>query len=114
MSAPDYVLSHEYEWYIRLARMCDREDFGAHNQYMLNLIDKEKGNGWVSHLKHEKILADVKKNLISATKFALTRKFSQEDKLQTQSFLEIIEQSNTAKKLLEVCEAGHELFRKYK
>lgn len=114
MSAKNYVISHQYESYIRLARLCGRDDFGAHNSYMNNLMDKEVDAGHVRHLKHSRLLSDVKKYMISATKFAIKRKMMKDDKEQAKLFLNRIEEATTSDELLNVCKEGIEVFVRYK
>ncbi|RYZ91077.1 MAG: hypothetical protein EOP04_01755 [Proteobacteria bacterium] len=113
MEQTDYVKSNVYEHYICRARECDRDEFGARNQYMLNLIWKEQDGSAVGHLRHDKILADIKKNLVAATKVALERPLEKDDKEQLKSFIPMIEAANHSSVLLEICEEGLELLRKY-
>ncbi|CAN5661240.1 hypothetical protein BH11BAC3_BH11BAC3_20640 [soil metagenome] len=114
MPETDYVRSHAYESYIKLARLCQREQFGAHNQHMLNLIYKDKGQGSLVFLKHNKVLSDVKKYMTSATKFAIKRKIINTDKEQVKTFLLRIEDAQTSDQLLTICKEGIEIFRIYK
>ena len=110
----DYVKSFAYESYIRLARNCMTDEFGAHNTYMLNLIYKDNGDNCVNHLKHSKVLADIKKKMTSATKFAIKRKLSKLDKQQLTLNLDKIESAQTAAELLDICNEGIEVLLKYK
>ena len=114
MSNINYTKSYDFEFFISLARLCDPDEFGAHNSYMHNLMNKEEGEGQVSHLKHQKLLADVKRYMISATKFAIKRKISKPDKEIFIRYLEEIETSSTSKELLKICDEGTEILLKYK
>ncbi len=113
MQETDYVRSHDYEGFIRLSRLCGREEFGAHNQNMLNLIWKEQGNSAVNHLKND-LLADAKKYMTSATKFAMKRNLDKADKEQVKNYLTRIDLAKTSDDLLEICKEGIEVFVKYK
>lgn len=110
----NYVKSFPYENYIKLARLCNTDEFGAHNSYMLNLMDKEEGGSHVTHLKEKKLIEDVKKYMTSATKFALKRKIEKEDKNKIKYHITKIKEANTSKELLDICKDGIEVLVKYK
>ena len=111
----DYVKSHAYEAYITLARLCDRDSkFRAHNQYMINLMDTEKGKFYIKGMTQQKCLDYVKNNLISATKFALKRKFDKADKEIFKDYLKRFSSSTTSIELLDICSEGIEVLLKYK
>lgn len=115
MEDSNYVKSHAYEHYITQARQCGRDEYGARNSHMLNLMWKESGNNAVAHLKHDKLLSDAKKYLLSATKYAVKeRKLEKADKDLLKSYLPRIEAATESGELLEICEEGWEVLLKYK
>lgn len=114
MEESSYVRSQDYESFIMLSRNCTREKFGARNSFMQNLMDKENDGIHVRHLKHNKLLANVKKYMLSATRFAIKRKFDKGDKERLFDFLAKIEAANHSASLLAVAKEGVELLIKYK
>jgi len=114
MDAKDYVASQAYESFVRLARLCEREEHGAHNSYMLNLIRKENGGGGGSHLSYEKLLSDVKQYMTGAAEFALTREMAAEDAVMIAFYLQRIKDADTSEELMEICNAGVAILINYK
>lgn len=113
MANTNYVKSSSYESYIKLARLCNTHEYGAHNSYMENLMDKEEGGSHVSHLKEKRLLEDVKKHMTSAIKFALQREIEKEDKEQLKQSIIKIKNANTSKELLDVCKEGVDILVRY-
>ena len=82
---------------------------------MQNLMDKEENGQHVDHLKHEKLFSDVKKYMIRATRFAISkRKMQKPDKEILKSFLPRIEVANHSAALLDICSEGVAILEKYK
>lgn len=110
----DYVRSHEYEHYIRAARLCRRDQFGAHNQEMLNVMWLEKDGYITDERKHYKFLKKVKENLLEATEYALNKHYiTEKDKQILRSFIPRINQAAVSEELLQVCSEGLDLLEKY-
>lgn len=114
MDNNNYVRSHAYEGYIRLARLCGRDDFHARNSYMQNLLNAEEGKNYTRYT-YSQLLTEVKKAMSSATNDALKRRrLSREDKVIALSYLARIDEAMSGEILLQICEEGCELFFKYK
>ena len=112
MEETDYVKSYHYEGFIRNLRNCETDQFGAYYQYMQNLIRSEKGSTTVNHLKPTKLLADVKKYMLAAVRFALKQKREKNIKDTLNGYLVAIEAATSSEELLVVCSAGRDLLSK--
>lgn len=109
----NYQKSHDYEGFIRLARLSQTERLGCHYSYMNNLLNAEKGQNH-TRSSRGRLLLDVKKYMTSALKFAVKRRLSKSDKDVLASYLPLIETASTGSELLEICNNGIEILVKYK
>ena len=112
MAELDHLIAYSYEQYITLARLCNANQFGATYVNMLNLMLKEQGIIPVN-FKHSKLLKEVKKNMISATKIALKRKIYKSDKDKLQKLLEATKIAVSAAELILICNKGIDVVKKY-
>jgi hypothetical protein len=113
MKTENYRAGEEYEAFIKNARLCERNQFGADSAYMENLMNKEVGKADTIHLSHKNLLSDVKMYMTNATWFAITRDLEKSDYEKLRELLPQIEKATTSTELLAIAKEGRELVQKY-